>query len=351
MKLLITGGCGFVGSHLAASALDKQEQVFIIDSLFRLGADKNKIWLELKAEKNQLMIEIFDIADAKSVNNFFEKFGPFDGIAHLAGQVAMTTSMENPRLDFLTNVVGTFNLLEATRHYSPKATFIYASTNKVYGEMKQVKIEEREKRYISPDFPNGFNESFQLDFSSPYGCSKGAADQYVRDWHRNYGLNTIVFRHSSIYGGRQYGTFDQGWISWFSLQALLQKQCLLKGKRVNPFTIAGNGKQLRDILYIDDLINLYEKSFLNTNISHGEIFNIGGGINNSVSLLELFNILSRILDIELIFEAKDWRHSDQKFFVCNVDKINQFINWQPRTSCLIGIEKYLNSLTNFHELN
>ena len=344
MKLLITGGCGFVGSNLAASALDKQDQVFIIDNLFRLGSEKNKIWLESKAKQNQLEIEIFDISNSKAVNNFFEKYAPFDGIAHLAGQVAMTTSIENPRLDFLTNAVGTFNLLEATRQYSPKAIFIYASTNKVYGEMKQVNIEEKENRYITPDFPNGFDESFQLDFSSPYGCSKGAADQYVRDWHRNYGLNTIVFRHSSIYGGRQFATFDQGWIGWFCLQALQQKQALEKGIEIKPFTIAGDGKQVRDILHIEDLINLYELTFSNTSMCQGEIFNIGGGISNSLSLLELFKILNNNLEIHLNFHQTPWRHSDQKFFVCNLGKINQYVGWQPQINPSNGITQYLNWL-------
>ena len=289
MKYLITGGCGFLGSNIAAHALKEGHEVFLIDALLRVGSSENKLWLESQATDHQLTFAKIDTADTESINAFFEKYAPFNAIAHLAGQVAMTTSMTDPRRDFLTNAVGTFNLLEATRLYSPEAIFVYSSTNKVYGEMKQIRLEEKETRYITPDFPNGFDESLSLDFSSPYGCSKGAADQYVRDWHRNYGLNTIVFRHSSIYGGRQFSTFDQGWVGWFCLQALEQKQALDAGREVEEFTIAGNGKQVRDVLHAEDLIQLYSLAFEKGKTCAGSIFNIGGGMTNSLSLLELFN--------------------------------------------------------------
>ncbi|MFM6007530.1 MAG: GDP-mannose 4,6-dehydratase [Sphaerospermopsis kisseleviana] len=318
--------------------------VFIIDNLLKIGSQENKNWLESQADKHQLTIGTFDISNADAVNGFFEKYAPFDGIAHLAGQVAMTTSMKNPRLDFLTNAVGTFNLLEANRQYSPNSVFIYASTNKVYGEMKQINFKETETRYIADDFPNGFDENLPLDFSSPYGCSKGAADQYVRDWSRNYGLNTIVFRHSSIYGGRQFATFDQGWIGWFCMQALKQKQALEKSVEIHPFTIAGNGKQVRDILHIEDVINLYELTFTNSSMCRGEVFNIGGGIDNSLSLLELFKILSENLNMHLNFQQTPWRHSDQKLFVCNLGKISKYIGWHPKINPLNGIRQYLSWL-------
>ena len=341
MKLLVTGGCGFLGSNIAADALQRGNEVFIIDALMRVGSDQNKAWLESQASNHQLTIATFDVADYEAVNRFFEQHSPFDAIAHLAGQVAMTTSMADPRRDFLTNTVGTFNLLEATRLYSPDAVFVYSSTNKVYGEMNQVHLEETATRYMALDFPHGFEESFPLDFSSPYGCSKGAADQYVRDWHRNFGLNTIVFRHSSIYGGRQFSTFDQGWIGWFCLNALEQKKTLESGATVKPFTIAGNGKQVRDVLYASDLINLYNSAFENGRSCSGSIFNIGGGISNSLSLLELFKYLEEVLEINLSFDQLLPRHSDQKIFVANIDLAKHKLNWTPQVSYRQGVSKQL----------
>ena len=341
MKILITGGCGFLGSNIAAHALSQDDEVLVIDALFRKGSIENKIWLENQARNNQLIIDCFDIADFERVNHFFEKYGPFEAIAHLAGQVAMTTSMSDPRRDFLTNVVGTFNLLEATRIYSPDAVFVYSSTNKVYGEIKHIRLEETATRYIAADFPEGFAPSFPLDFSSPYGCSKGAADQYVRDWHRNFGLNTIVFRHSSIYGGRQFSTFDQGWVGWFCLQALQQKQALDTGKMLEPFTIAGNGKQVRDVLHSTDLITLYRAAFTHGKKVAGQIFNIGGGIENSLSLLELFTFLEKFLGVELKYDLLPPRHSDQKVFVADIALAKNLLNWIPRITYEQGIAQQI----------
>ena len=341
MKLLVTGGCGFLGSNIVAHFLKRGDEVFVIDALMRVGSEQNKAWLESQSSPKQLTIETFDVADSDSVNCFFEKYGAFDAIAHLAGQVAMTTSMADPRRDFLTNTVGTFNLLEATRLYSPDTVFVYSSTNKVYGEMEQIRLEETVTRYIAPDFPTGFDQSFPLDFSSPYGCSKGSADQYVRDWNRNYGLNTIVFRHSSIYGGRQFSTFDQGWIGWFCLQALKQKQLAEKGEVVQSFTIAGNCKQVRDVLHAEDLINLYSSAFEKGSSLGGSIFNIGGGMLNSLSLLELFNNLEKELDIPLKFEKLPSRHSDQKIFVADIEAVKQKLRWSPKISYRDGIQRQL----------
>lgn len=347
MKLLVTGGCGFLGSNIAAHCLKQGDEVFVIDALMRVGSEQNKAWLQSQSSPKQLTIETFDVADSNAVNYFFEKHGAFDAIAHLAGQVAMTTSMADPRRDFLTNTVGTFNVLEATRIYSPNAVFVYSSTNKVYGEMEQVRLQETDTRYVAPDFPTGFDHSFPLDFSSPYGCSKGAADQYVRDWHRNYGLNTIVFRHSSIYGGRQFSTFDQGWIGWFCLQALKQKQLAETGEIVQSFTIAGDGKQVRDVLHAEDLINLYSLAFEKGANLGGSIFNIGGGIANSLSLLELFKSLEKELDIHLKFEKLPSRHSDQKIFVADIKAAEQKLQWIPKISYQDGIQKQLKWVCSF----
>ncbi|QHU98991.1 GDP-mannose 4,6-dehydratase [Synechocystis sp. CACIAM 05] len=341
MKILIAGGCGFLGSNIAADRLKRGDEVFIIDALFRVGAESNKAWLEDGSSQGKLVISVFDIAENDKLEQFFKENGPFDAIAHLAGQVAMTTSMSDPRRDFLTNVVGTFNVLEATRLYSPEAIFVYSSTNKVYGELNSLRYEETTTRYVTPDYPNGFAEDLPLDFSSPYGCSKGSADQYVRDWHRNFGLNTIVFRHSSIYGGRQFSSFDQGWVGWFCLQALKQRQALDSGKEVETFTIAGNGKQVRDVLYAQDLINLYNSAFECGKYCAGRIFNIGGGIENTLSLLELFNLLEEILDIQLNYRQLPPRHSDQKLFVADIQLAQEQLLWIPSVSASEGIRRQL----------
>ena len=336
LKYLITGGCGFLGSNIAAHALSQGHQVFVIDALFRVGTDKNRDWLR-SLPGGKVTIAEFDVAEQSKLDAFFKQHGPFDRIAHLAGQVAMTTSMQDPRRDFVTNVVGTFNVLEATRAYCPQAVLIYSSTNKVYGELEGVEFAPGANRYTIPKLPNGMDESLPLDFSSPYGCSKGAADQYVRDWHRNYGLNTVVFRHSSIFGGRQFSTFDQGWIGWFCEQALRQS----RDPKLEPFTIAGDGKQVRDVLHADDLIALYDRAFERGKQVAGEIFNIGGGMANSLSLLELFAMLEDLLKCKLRYTQTPWRHSDQKVFVANLAKAERLLGWQPKLSAREGIAKHL----------
>ncbi len=257
----------------------------------------------------------------------------------------MTTSLKDPYLDFCTNALGTLNLLEATREYSPEALFAFSSTNKVYGDLKNLNYVEREFRYEIEGYENGLNETIPLDFSTPYGCSKGAADQYVRDWSRSFGLKTTVFRHSSIYGGRQFSTEDQGWIGWFCKQALNQALNFEKNKEVVPFTISGNGKQVRDVLHANDLIQLYRKAFNNSDLVNGEIFNIGGGIENSLSILELFEILKEILKIkEIKYKQIERRKSDQDFFVADIKKVNKLLNWEPKIDIKNGLENMINWL-------
>lgn len=297
MTILITGGCGFLGSNIAAKFLSLGEQVVVVDALFRHGSEQNLAWLESLAVPGQFIHCKVDTADAESVEAVFVKHGPFDYVCHLAGQVAMTTSLSDPRRDMLTNVVGGFNILEAARKHCPDAFLAFSSTNKVYGDLRDFEYSETETRYTIPGYPNGFDESLRLDFASPYGCSKGAADQYFRDWFRNFGLKTVVFRHSSIFGGRQFSTYDQGWIGWFCQKALEQKGEIEAGKPVTPFTISGTGKQVRDVLHADDLISLYLAAYERRESIAGEVFNIGGGIKNSLSLLELFNLLSDLLGL------------------------------------------------------
>ena len=243
MKLLITGGCGFLGSNLAAHALEQGIELCIFDSLYREGSLSNLTWLKGKGKFKYVH---GDIRNYNDVTKTIKGFQPTQ-IFHLAGQVAMTTSIADPRMDFEVNVMGTHNLLEAVRLYAPEVGVIYSSTNKVYGDLEQFKYRETETRYECVDAPQGFDETVQLSFHSPYGCSKGAADQYMLDYARIYGLKIAVFRHSSMYGGRQFATYDQGWVGWFCQKAVEAKR---GGK--NPFTISGTGKQVRDVLHADD---------------------------------------------------------------------------------------------------
>ncbi|QNI86969.1 SDR family NAD(P)-dependent oxidoreductase [Synechococcus sp. ROS8604] len=340
MKVLITGGCGFLGSNLAAHYLSKQCQVIVIDGLFRLGSSDNLSWLAQKAASHNSSFDFVqgDIADNEVVLSVFRRYGPFDFVVHVGGQVAMTTSLSDPSRDMYTNVVGTFNILEAVRLHSPNALLAYSSTNKVYGDLEHLRYEETSTRYKLPDFPNGLDENLPLDFSTPYGCSKGSADQYVRDWSRVYGLSTVVFRHSSIFGGRQFASFDQGWIGWFCKKSIEQMKSFESNASPEPFTIAGTGKQVRDVLHVDDLITLYSSAFENKSKLNGEIFNIGGGFDNSLSLLELFSLLSDINRIpHLQFISTPRRASDQDCFIADIRKAHQILGWAPKVSCQQGV--------------
>jgi CDP-paratose 2-epimerase len=254
----------------------------------------------------------------------------------------MTTSLQDPLRDMRTNVVGTFNLLEATRSLSENALFAYSSTNKVYGDLEWLRYKEQSTRYCLVDYPNGLDESIPLDFSTPYGCSKGAADQYVKDWARVYGLKTIVFRHSSIYGGRQFATFDQGWIGWFCQKAIEQKNSYALGIVPDPFTISGTGKQVRDVLHVDDIIKLYKSAFDSKDKMCGQILNIGGGPKNSLSLLELFDLLSELLLMDPMRFAKTPRRaSDQDCFIANISKADCLLGWTPSISSRHGVQLML----------
>ena len=352
MKVLITGGCGFLGSNLASAFLADGSEVVVIDALFRKGSASNLYWLEGQAANNQFHFLQADVAESEAVKALFLRHGPFDYVCHVAGQVAMTTSLQDPRRDMQTNVLGTFNVLEAVRAHCPDALVAYSSTNKVYGDLEWIETKETETRYELPDYPDGLNEAIPLDFSTPYGCSKGAADQYVRDWARVFGLKTVVFRHSSIYGGRQFSSFDQGWIGWFCQQALKQQQCYAKGTEIKPFTIAGTGKQVRDVLHAEDLVKLYLRAYECRDALHGEIFNIGGGMANSLSLLELFEILSRLLDIpSLVYERTARRASDQDCFIASITKAQRLLEWTPKVTCEGGISAMLKWCKTYLNLN
>lgn len=333
VKFLVTGGCGFLGSNVAAEILRRNEELLVFDNLSRYGSNQNLAWLRRQGDFKFLSADIRNTSEVEyAVTSVYP-----DIIFHLAGQVAMTTSIEDPRMDFETNAFGTFNLLEAVRKYSPESIIIYSSTNKVYGDLEWLRYEENELRYLAPDFPAGFPETIPLEFHSPYGCSKGAADQYLLDYARIYGLKTVVFRHSSMYGGRQFPTYDQGWIGWFCRKALELKKGILK----ETITISGTGKQVRDVLHADDVIKLYFRIIENIDKARGHAFNIGGGMENSLSLLELFNILENKLGIKIPYAKLPWRVSDQKIFVADINKIRNFTGWIPNVDKDTGIKKML----------
>ncbi|MDH0049312.1 GDP-mannose 4,6-dehydratase [Comamonas terrigena] len=333
MKLLITGGCGFLGSNLAAHALSQGVELCVFDSLYRHGSQSNLQWL--RGQGNFDFVH-GDIRNANDVQRVIARIKP-DAIFHLAGQVAMTTSIADPRMDFEVNALGTLNVLEAVRAHASEAVVIYSSTNKVYGDLEQYAYRETDTRYVCVEQPEGFDEQTPLDFHSPYGCSKGSADQYLRDYHRIFGLKTVVFRHSSMYGGRQFATADQGWIGWFCQMAAETRA----GLRRESFTISGNGKQVRDVLHAEDMISLYFSTLQNADAAAGQAFNIGGGITNSLSLLELFDLLEREIGQPLNYTKQPPRKSDQRVFVADIGKMNQLTGWTPKISAQEGVSRML----------
>ena len=331
MKLLITGGCGFLGSNLASDALARNDNIMIFDNLYRTGSRENLAWLN---KLGNLGFEHGDIRNQNDISRTILNFKP-DVIFHLAGQVAMTTSIANPRMDFEVNAIGTYNLLEAVRCHAPESIVVYSSTNKVYGDLEQYSYRESDTRYECIEHPDGFDEKTSLDFHSPYGCSKGAADQYMMDYARIFGLKTVVFRHSSMYGGRQFATYDQGWVGWFCQKALEIKKGILK----EPFTISGTGKQVRDVLHAEDMKRLYLAAVANIDKAKGQAFNIGGGIKNSLSLIELFSMLEKNLDCKMNYVRLPVRESDQRVFVADITKAHGLLGWQPSVSSIQGVAK------------
>lgn len=337
MNILITGGCGFLGSNLASYGISKKYNITIFDNLSRYGSYSNLLWLKELGNFNFIHGDIRNKNDIESII----KQNNFDAIFHLAGQVAMTTSIENPYKDFEINSLGTLNILDSVRKYSKNTHIFYSSTNKAYGDLEQFNYEETDTRYICKEYSNGFPENINLEFHSPYGCSKGAADQYMIDYHRIFNIKTTVFRHSSMYGSRQFATYDQGWIGWFCQKAIEKKY-----NKEAIFTISGNGKQVRDILHAKDMIELYYLALENTDKVSGKYYNIGGGMEQSLSLLELFNLLNEILNIKLEYDCKPFRISDQKVFVADISKINKDINWMPKVKAKEGIEEMIYWIEN-----
>ncbi len=333
MKTLITGGAGFIGINLAARLLEEDRKLTILDNLSRPGSEKNLEWLAREKKRRFTFIH----GDIRNSSVVAEAVRGRKVIYHLAAQTAVTNSVVDPASDFEINGRGTLNLLEAVRQKSPDAIFIFSSTNKVYGNLQAICLREQKNRYDFKSRSEGVNEESLLDFHSPYGCSKGAADQYVRDYSRIYGLKTVVFRQSCIYGPHQRGNEDQGWVAHFVI-------CGLKKRGV---TIYGNGKQVRDLLFITDLLEAFDRAEKNIAKSAGKIYNIGGGRENTLSLLELIAWLEQKLARRVAPGFDDWRPGDQKIFVSDNTKLKQDLGWQPRVPVTEGLEKLFSWLKEY----
>jgi CDP-paratose 2-epimerase len=333
VRIVITGGCGFLGSNLAADAMGRGDQVVVFDNLSRLGSRQNLAWLR---ESGTVDFIEGDVRHAADVVSAVRHAAP-DAIFHLAGQVAMTTSIADPRLDFETNALGTVNVLEAARAHAARAAIVYSSTNKVYGDLEQYTYRETPTRVECVDCPDGFDEHTALEFHSPYGCSKGTGDQYMLDYARIFGLRTVVFRHSSMYGGRQFATTDQGWVGWFCAEALR----IRAGVGEPLLRISGDGKQVRDLLHARDMIRLYRAAVSHIDAAAGQAFNIGGGMANSLSLLELFALLEELLQVRLPVAHGPTRVSDQRVFVADLAKAQRLLQWEPTVGVREGIKAML----------
>ena len=324
-RYLITGGAGFIGSNYARRLIDKGAAVTIFDNLSRDGAESNLAWLQNETGKKSFE---FIKGDVRNFEDISAAAKGKEVIIHLAAQVAVTTSVENPRHDFEVNAGGTFNVLEAARLNNLHPTLIYASTNKVYGELEDLEIIEEPTRYQFKYLKEGVDESRPLDFHSPYGCSKGAGDQYVRDYARIYDIPTTVFRQSCIYGTRQFGIEDQGWVAWFVIAVL----------KNHPLKIYGNGKQIRDLLFVDDLLDAYDLAVKSPEIAKGQVFNVGGGPKNSISIwVEFSKILEELAGHEIPVEFREWRPGDQKVYVSNIKKCQTELGWTPKTDVRKGL--------------
>lgn len=327
MNVFITGGAGFIGANVAADHMRRGDHVVVFDNLSRAGTRENLMWLRQQGA-GALTFIAGDIRDFGGLHAALSS--DVDLVYHFAAQVAVTTSVTEPREDFEINAAGTFNLLEAVRLRAPHAVVFYASTNKVYGGMESVAIAEGATRYQYRDLPDGISEEQLLDFHSPYGCSKGAGDQYVRDYARIYGLRTVVMRQSCIYGTRQFGVEDQGWVAHFCISARLAR----------PITIYGDGKQARDVLWIDDLIAAYRAAAEHIDVSAGQIYNIGGGPEHTVSIwTEFAPVLERLAGRPVEVRYEDWRPGDQPVYVSDVRKAERDLGWRPAVSFEAGVER------------
>ena len=334
--VLITGGCGFIGCNLADALARNGRSVLILDNLCRAGTERNAHWLQTR-HPGRITIETGDVRDVDALRAVVTRAS---AVLHLAAQVAVTTSLENPIEDFEINARGTLNVLESVRQHNPRAPVIVASTNKVYGRIAEDDAVTRVgERYVpnDPRFAQGVDEAAPLDFYSPYGCSKGTADQYVRDYARVFGLRTAVMRMSCIYGPRQFGTEDQGWIAHFVLAAM----------RGNPITIYGDGYQVRDALYVGDAVAAWLGALDQIDAVSGRVFNLGGGPESSISLRELIALISDLGHGEPDVRFEGWRPGDQRWYISDTRAISEALGWSPRTGFkegLAALESWLGEL-------
>ncbi|HUH97855.1 MAG TPA: GDP-mannose 4,6-dehydratase [Anaerolineales bacterium] len=329
-RYLVTGGAGFIGSNYVHRLLERGEHVSIYDNLSRAGAPRNLDWLKRSFGEKAFNLIAADVRDPASITSAARAA---DVIVHLAGQVAVTTSVTNPRADFEANAVGTFNTLEAARLSGRDPIFLFASTNKVYGGMDDVKVVEDATRWRYAGLANGCPESQPLDFHSPYGCSKGTGDQYVRDYARIYGLRSVVFRQSCIYGPRQFGIEDQGWLAWMTIAAVT-------GRRI---TIYGDGKQVRDVLHVDDLLNAYDAAIEKIELAQGRVYNMGGGARNVLAVWAEFGpLLEKLLGHKIEVAHADWRPGDQRVFYADFSRARRELGWEPKIGLQDGIERLFN---------
>ena len=330
--VIITGGAGFIGVNAAEALIRDGWHVVLFDNLSRKGTDLNLCYLRKKYPADCEFVQ----GDVRyDYSSLLQAVGRAELVLHLAGQVAVSTSIIRPAEDFEINARGSLNVLEAVREAGNKPLVIYSSTNKVYGGMPDVVCVKQATRYIFRDFPEGIGEAQPLDFHSPYGCSKGAADQYVHDYGRIYEIPTVVFRQSCIYGRRQFGVEDQGWVAWFSIAALLCR----------PITIYGDGLQVRDLLHVDDLVAAYQSAASNPVRVAGNIFNMGGGPTRTLSLVELLAFLEERLGKKIPISYADTRAGDQPVFIADIRKAERELNWRPAIDPLPGIGMLLDWIT------
>jgi CDP-paratose 2-epimerase len=328
--VLITGGAGFIGCNAAARLLSRGAEVVVLDNFSREGATQNVAWL--RREERRLEVLQADVRDGPRMMAVFQQHSDAALVLHLAAQVSVTGSISDPRADFNVNAAGTLNVLEAMRLAGMRAPLIYSSTNKVYGGISDMPVVPCRKRYVYLNNSFGIAEDHRLDFHSPYACSKGAADQYVRDYHRIFGLNTVVFRQSCIFGTRQFGAEEQGWVAWFAIAALLGK----------PVTLFGDGKQVRDILFIDDLLDAFEIAAANIESTAGCVFNIGGGPENAVSLIDVLEYLETCCGVTIPRHFTGSRPGDQRIYVSDIRRARQQLGWTPQTGWRQGIDLLIN---------
>jgi len=327
MNILITGGAGFIGTNAALYfGTSKKNTITIVDNLSRVGTEHNLDYVKKNIKSSPTFIR----SNVQEIKSYVSAIQKADVIIHLAGQTAVTTSLSDPKKDFTSNVEGGFLLLEAVRLHNPNAIILYSSTNKVYGDLKSHKLmkDEEKKIYINKSFPNGVNESEPLQFISPYGCSKGTIDQYMQDYARSFGLKTVVFRQSCIYGPHQLGVEDQGWIAHFSKQFLKNL----------PITLFGDGYQVRDLLYVTDLIQAYESAIKRIKDVSGMAFNVGGGLENSFSLIQVLSLLNKKIGSSPKIQFTQGRLGDQHYFVSDNSKAKKLLGWKPTTLFENGVD-------------